>query len=385
MDNRVFIMVYTVQKNSLGVDMNVVDLFCGCGGLSLGFEQAGYNVLLGIDHDKSALETFKTNHKGSEIIHGDIQEVTANDIRKIIGAKTVDVIIGGPPCQGLSLSGPRKLDDPRNKLFLSYVRLVRDFKPKYFVLENVPGIISLFKGKIKDQIIKEFSELGYNVEYEVLNSAHYGVPQIRKRAIFIGSLTNTATSNFPEKIIHEEQGFITCEQAVSDLHALDDDCMPESFSYATEPQSAYQIQMRKEAPEKLHNHLITKHQDKVKSTIALVPEGGNYKNLPEDFVSTRKFNVAWTRYHSKKPASTIDTGHRHHFHYKHNRVPTVRENARFQSFPDSFVFLGNKTEQYRQVGNAVPPLLGKAIAQKLIGQVLVNELVDEERTVELIE
>lgn len=145
-------MLYTVQKNSLGVSMNVVDLFCGCGGLSLGFEQAGYNILLGIDHDKSALETFKRNHKGSEIIHGDIQEVTASDIRKIIGNKTVDVIIGGPPCQGLSLSGPRKLDNPRNKLFLSYVRLVRDFKPKFFVLENVPGIISLFKGKSKSKL-----------------------------------------------------------------------------------------------------------------------------------------------------------------------------------------------------------------------------------------
>ncbi len=364
--------------------MNVVDLFCGCGGLSLGFEQAGYNILLGIDHDKSALETFKRNHKGSEIIHGDIQEVTASDIRKIIGNKTVDVIIGGPPCQGLSLSGPRKLDDPRNKLFLSYVRLVRDFKPKFFVLENVPGIISLFKGKIKEQIIKEFSELGYKVEYEVLNSAHYGVPQIRKRAIFIGSITNSDISYFPEKIIFEEKNFITCEQAVSDLHALDDDSMPESFSYATKPQSAYQTQMRKGAPEKLHNHLITKHQDNVKLTIALVPEGGNYKNLPEDFVSTRKFNVAWTRYHSKKPASTIDTGHRHHFHYKYNRVPTVRENARFQSFPDSFIFFGNKTEQYRQVGNAVPPLLGKAIAQRLISQTSVNELYDEKRTEELI-
>ena len=366
------------------MDMNVIDLFCGCGGLSLGFEQAGYNVLLGIDHDKSALETFKANHKNSKVIHGDIQEISANDIKQVISNQTVDVIIGGPPCQGLSLSGPRKFEDPRNKLFLSYVRLVRDLKPKFFVLENVPGIISLFKGKIKDQIIKEFSELGYSVEYEVLNSAHYGVPQIRKRAIFIGSLDRTGASYFPEKIISEEQAFINCEQAVSDLHALDDDDMPESFSYATEPQSAYQVEMRKSAPKRLHNHLITKHQDKVKSTIALVPEGGNYKDLPEDFVSTRKFNVAWTRYHSKKPASTIDTGHRHHFHYKHNRVPTVRENARFQSFPDSFIFLGNKTEQYRQVGNAVPPLMGKAIAEKILRQTVDKESISSVETKELI-
>lgn len=364
--------------------MNVIDLFCGCGGLSLGFEQAGYNVILGIDHDKAALKTFKANHKGSEVIHGAIQEVTTDNIRKVIGSQNIDVIIGGPPCQGLSLSGPRKFDDPRNKLFLSYVRLVKDLKPRFFVLENVPGIISLFKGKIKERIIKEFSELGYKVEYEVLNSANYGVPQIRKRAIFIGSLDNIGISYFPKKIISEEQNFITCEQAISDLHALDDVLMPESFSYITKPQSAYQAKMRKGAPEKLHNHLITKHQDKVKTTIALVPEGGNYKDLPKDFVSTRKFNVAWTRYHSKKPASTIDTGHRHHFHYKHNRVPTVRENARFQSFPDSFVFMGNKTEQYRQVGNAVPPLLGKAIAEKLFKKALVNEFIDIEKSKVLV-
>lgn len=345
--------------------MNVVDLFCGCGGLSLGFEQAGFDILLGIDHDKAALDTFKANHKGSEIIHGDIQTITTNDIRSIIGGKTVDVVIGGPPCQGLSLSGPRKFDDPRNQLFLSFVRVVKDLKPTYFVLENVPGIISLFKGEVKNQIIKEFSDLGYVVDYKVLNSAHFGVPQVRKRAIFIGVLHGESPVKFPSPLIENEKDFITCQQAVSDLHGLDDDAMPESFEYASSPLSEYQKLMRNGAPSKLNNHVITKHQEKVKSTIALVPEGGNYKNLPENFVSTRKFNVAWTRYHSQKPASTIDTGHRHHFHYKHNRVPTVRENARFQSFPDSFVFLGNKTEQYRQVGNAVPPILGEAIAKVL--------------------
>ncbi|MCL9783243.1 DNA cytosine methyltransferase [Vibrio sp. S4M6] len=344
--------------------MNVVDLFCGCGGLSLGFEQAGFNVLLGIDHDKAALETFKANHRGSHTIHGDIQNISTSRVRKEIGDKPVDVIVGGPPCQGLSLSGPRKYDDPRNKLFLSFVRFVEDLKPKYIVLENVPGIISLFKGKVKDQIIQSFTELGYTVDYKVLNSANYAIPQVRKRAIFIGTLKDEKPS-FPQEIYQNEKDFISCEEAISDLHPLDDEIMPFAVEYASNPSSDYQQLMRIGAPEQLHNHLITKHQDKVKNTIALVPEGGNYKDLPKHFVSSRKFNVAWTRYHSKKPASTIDTGHRHHFHYKHNRVPTVRENARLQSFPDSFIFLGNKTEQYRQVGNAVPPLLGKAIAEIL--------------------
>lgn len=344
--------------------MNVVDLFCGCGGLSMGFEMSGANILLGIDSNAAAIETFKKNHKNSEVICGDIEKVTLNEIDGAIKGLDVDVIIGGPPCQGLSLSGPRKFEDTRNRLFRSFVKISKHLKPKIIILENVPGIVSLFKGQVKDEILKEFNSIGYNIDYKVLNSADYGVPQIRKRTIFIGIRKDIKYPiSFP-KAEYDVTEYISCESALSDLHALDDELMPETSEYASSANNKYQEFMRK-GVKLVSNHLITKHQEKVKNTIALVPEGGNYKNLPEHLRKTRNFNVAWTRYHSQKPSPTIDTGHRHHFHYKYNRVPTVRENARLQSFPDSFVFYGNKTEQYRQVGNAVPPLLGLAIAKEI--------------------
>jgi DNA (cytosine-5)-methyltransferase 1 len=302
------------------------------------------------------------NHNGSEAICGDIEELKLTEIDSILRSKQVDVVIGGPPCQGLSLSGPRKFEDARNRLFRSFVRISAHLKPKIIILENVPGIVSLFKGQVKNQILKEFKDIGYKIDYKVLNSADYGVPQIRKRAIFIGIRDDIDMPiKFPLAEFKSED-YVTCEQAVNDLHELSEEEMPESFDYASRPTNSYQHRMRAGAI-KVHNHLITKHKEKVKNTISLVPEGGNYKDLPEHLRNSRNFNVAWTRYHSKLPSPTIDTGHRHHFHYKYNRVPTVRENARFQSFPDSFRFYGNKTEQYKQVGNAVPPLLGLALAK----------------------
>ena len=335
---------------------NVLDLFCGAGGLSYGFESAGYNVLVGIDNDKKALETFELNHKGSKTICGDITSITyETDIKPLIDGKRIDVIVGGPPCQGMSLSGPRKFDDPRNKLYLSYIRLVDEIRPKAFVIENVPGLVSLFGGQIKDSIIEKFTAMGYDVQYRILCSADYGVPQSRRRVIFVG--TKKGTFEFPEK----NKSLVTCEMALSDLPPLIDELGTEISSYAQEPSNDYQTLMRKRS-DRVLNHVAANHTDKVKNIIAMVPDGGNYKDLPEEFRKTRNFHVAWTRFDSLKPAPTIDTGHRHHFHYKYNRVPTVRECARLQSFPDDFKFLGNKTQQFRQVGNAVPPLMAQAIA-----------------------
>lgn len=167
--------------------MNVIDLFSGAGGLSHGFERAGYNVLLGIDNDAKALETFELNHKGSKSICGDITQISyEQDIKPLIGDKKIDVIIGGPPCQGMSLSGPRRFDDPRNKLYLSYIRLVEEIQPRAFVIENVPGLVGLFGGQIKDSIIEKFTSMGYTITYKILCAADYGVPQNRKRVVFVG-------------------------------------------------------------------------------------------------------------------------------------------------------------------------------------------------------
>ena len=339
--------------------LNVLDLFCGAGGLSYGFECAGFVILLGIDNDAKALETFELNHKGSKSICGDITQITYEDhIKPLLDGKQIDVIIGGPPCQGMSLSGPRKFDDPRNKLYLSYIRLVKEIQPKAFVIENVPGLVGLFGGQIKDSIIEKFTEMGYHIEYKILCSADYGVPQSRKRVVFVG----TKVGSFEYPAINPN--VVTCSMALSDLPALEDELGEEVSEYATLPQNHYQQLMRRRSDVVL-NHVAASHSDKVKKIIALVPDGGNYKNLPEEYRKSRNFHVAWTRFASNKPAPTIDTGHRHHFHYKYNRVPTVRECARLQSFPDDFKFLGNKTQQFRQVGNAVPPLMAQAIAEQV--------------------
>lgn len=339
--------------------LNILDLFCGAGGLSYGFESAGFDILVGIDNDAKALETFELNHKGSKSICGDITQITYDEhIKPLLGGKQIDVIIGGPPCQGMSLSGPRKFDDPRNKLYLSYIRLVKEIQPKVFVIENVPGLVGLFGGQIKDSIIEKFTEMGYHIEYKILCSADYGVPQSRKRVVFVG----TKVGSFEYPAINPN--VVTCSMALSDLPALENELGEEVSEYAMPPQNYYQQLMRKRSDMVL-NHVAASHSDKVKKIISLVPDGGNYKNLPEEYRESRNFHVAWTRFASNKPAPTIDTGHRHHFHYKYNRVPTVRECARLQSFPDDFKFLGNKTQQFRQVGNAVPPLMAQAIAEQV--------------------
>lgn len=338
--------------------MNAIDLFCGCGGLSYGFEKAGFDILLGIDNDRMALNTFELNHKNSKTICGDITQVTKKDIYELTGTKKIDVIIGGPPCQGMSLSGPRKFEDPRNRLYLSFIRLVEEIQPRAFIIENVPGLVGLFKGKIKDSIIEKFSEMGYTVNHKIVCAANYGVPQSRKRVIFVGMKDKEFL--FPE----EEEPTVTCEMALSDLPPLIDNLGEKHADYESKPRNEYQNMMRKNSV-KVHNHIAAAHTERIKHIISLVPDGGNYKDLPEEFRESRNFHVAWTRFNSQKPAPTIDTGHRHHFHYKYNRVPTVRECARLQSFPDDFIFLGNKTQQFRQVGNAVPPVLARKLAEEL--------------------
>lgn len=342
----------------MGKKYNVIDLFCGAGGLSYGFERAGFDVLLGIDNDAAALKTFEFNHKNSKSICGDITQITYGDVKRLIGDVEIDVIVGGPPCQGMSLSGPRKFNDPRNKLYLSFIRLVKEIQPKVFIIENVPGLVTLFGGEIKDSIIEEFRNLGYNIEYKILCSADYGVPQARRRVVFAGY----KKGKFDYPAVNKKQ--VSCDEALSDLPPLTDTTGESDMPYQTEPQSGYQKLMRARSGS-VRNHIAARHSENVKNTIALIPPGGNYKALPEDYESTRNFHVAWTRFPYDRPAPTIDTGHRHHFHYKYNRVPTVRECARIQSFPDDFIFIGNKTQQFRQVGNAVPPLMAERIAEQI--------------------
>lgn len=337
----------------------VIDLFSGCGGLSLGFEMAGFDVRLAIDNWEDALVTYRYNHNNTDTLNADLLSLDPTKVEKDFKLSEVDVIIGGPPCQGFSVAGKRIIDDDRNKLYKSFVRFVDYFKPKAFVMENVPNILSIGNGAVKDEILADFTILGYNVVYKVLTASDYGVPQNRRRAIFVGM--SNVSYEYPNATTLER---VTTWQALSDLPecSVEDD-----GKYPCLPKSDYQKLMRRDS-KSLFNHQISQHSEQTKYIISLVPDGGNYKDLPLQYRATRNVHIAWTRLNSQRPSFTIDTGHRHHFHYKYNRIPTVRESARIQSFNDAFVFLGSKTSQYKQVGNAVPPLMAYAIAQNLIRQ-----------------
>ena len=343
---------------------NTIDLFCGCGGLSKGFEEAGFKVLLGVDFDQAALNTFERNHNGAKGLKLDLSAPDSFDtIMRTINNTKVDVVIGGPPCQGFSLTGPRNFEDQRNKLYLAMIETVRRISPKVFLIENVPGMANLYRGEVKNEIIKRFTKMGYSMSYKIVCAADYGVPQIRKRLIFVGLKGKVKPLEFPKPYLTPEN-YLTCKDAISDLPSLIYTLGEEVSNYEREPLNDYQKLMRGKCSV-LTNHVATAHKEFVKETIALVPDGGNYKDLPPGVGESRKFHMAWTRLASNKPARTVDTGHRNLFHYQWNRCPTVRESARIQSFPDDFVFLGTKTQQNRQVGNAVPVLLGKAMGEQI--------------------
>ncbi len=348
-------------------NFNIIDLFCGCGGFSQGFLQAGYNPLLGVDMWNDATTTYKYNFPNSEIINADITHISTDELIKAskVSNEEIDGIIGGPPCQGFSISGKRLIDDPRNILYKSFVEFVGDIQPKFFVMENVPGLVSMAKGAVKDAVIDDFTSRGYNVSWSILAADDFGVPQHRRRVFFVGlnrKFFEDVFFDFPKPLSTPK---ITCKDAISDLDFISDEvALPDETAYVIPPLTEYQKLMRKNS-NILWNHVATIHNAKTKEIIAMVPDGGNYQSLPKELWSTRKVHIAWTRMDSTKPCFTIDTGHNHHFHYSENRVPTARESARIQSFPDRFRFLGIKTSQLKQVGNAVPPLLAQTLAEKI--------------------
>ncbi len=348
-----------------------LDLFSGAGGLSRGFYDAGYNVVLGVDFDEAALKTFKENHGSAEAMkldlfdHNNIDVIVdflkCNDIE-------LDVLVGGPPCQGFSIAGPRDMNDKRNTLYLAMVELAARIKPQAVVLENVPGMLQTNGGIGATRVIEDFEKIGYKMIPKLLYAPDYGVPQIRKRVFFVGLRDSEKEFEFPEEIVDKNK-YVTCEDAISDLPSLQTSegeiiYGEEVQNYTSAPLTEYQHQMRKNS-DKIYNHIGSVPIEKTKKMISLVPEGKNYRALPEEYRYLYKYHEALTRYHSKRPSLTINTGHRSHFHYKYNRIPTVRESARLQSFPDDFIFYGNKSQQYKQVGNAVPPMLGQVVATKL--------------------
>ena len=332
---------------------NIIDLFCGCGGLSKGFEMAGFNTVLAIDFWKDAVETFNNNHKNKVAICDDVSKISNEFLDDFTKKNKITGIVGGPPCQGYSTVGKRDINDGRNYLYLQYCRIVEKVKPDFFVLENVKGLLTLNNGKFKEDIVERFTKLG--VDYKILNSADYGVPQNRNRVFFVG------IKNKKFKFPKEKSKKVTTYEAISDLTSYED-------KYTTSAQTSYQKNMRGNNKQ-LKNNEFTVHTEKTIDVISKIPDGGKITDLPKEFWEIRKYNKAFQRMNSKLQSNTIDTGHRNYFHYSENRIPTVRESARIQSFPDNFIFYGSRTSQYKQVGNAVPPLLANAIAIEIMKQI----------------
>lgn len=349
-----------------------VDLFCGAGGLSRGFLDAGYDVVLGVDYDEAALETFKRNHGNTETLkldlydHSNIEQIVSLLKKKNI--ESPDVLVGGPPCQGFSYAGKMDINDKRNFLYLAMVKLTERLRPKAVLLENVLAMVEANNGVGAKRIVDDFSAIGYTISTKILFAPDYGIPQLRKRVFFVGLRDSKDEFVFPTATVDAEH-YVTCEEAIGDLPSLqlEDGTIikgQDVQEYMTEPFSEYQKKMRINS-EMVHNHIGSVPIEKTRKMISLVPEGKNYLALPEEYRGMYKYHEALTRYNSKKPSLTINTGHRSHFHYKWNRIPTVRESARLQSFPDDFIFYGNQSDQFKQVGNAVPPMLGQVVAEQL--------------------
>lgn len=342
--------------------MKIIDLFAGVGGLSLGFEMEGFESVIAIDFWDDAIKTYNHNRKNKVGVSMDVTKFNNELLPEILKDHKIDGVIGGPPCQGFStarLSNTTdkidKINKKRNHLYLEFFRTVDIIKPKFFLIENVRGLVSANKGAFVKDITERFGGIGYNVTYKILNASDFGVPQNRQRVFFIGLLEGTF--EFPEKFNYK----VSSKDAIMDLIKSNEDPVQK---YSLPSRNEYQKLLRN-GKKTVKNHEVTIHNEQTTNVISMVPNGGNIKSLPPEYWNIRKYNKAFQRMNSELPSNTIDTGHRNYFHYEANRIPTARESARIQSFPDSYEFLGTKGSQYKQIGNAVPPLLAKVLARKI--------------------
>jgi DNA (cytosine-5)-methyltransferase 1 len=342
--------------------MKIIDLFAGVGGLSLGFENAGFETIASVDLWEDAIKTYNNNRQNKNGLTISIQDFNSHHLNKILATHKVTGVIGGPPCQGFSsarLSDNSEriglINKERNQLYLEFYKTIKLAKPEFFLMENVRGLLNLDKGAFVEDILNRFGKLGYSVTFELLNAADFGVPQNRHRVFFIG--LKNKHFEFPKK----QKKILSSFEALSDLPL---DLSANSKNYISKPRNSFQKHIRNNS-KVITNHQDTKHSDKTKEIISMIPDGGNIKSIPAKYWEVRKFNKAFQRMNSKLPSLTIDTGHRNYFHFSEHRIPTVRESARLQSFPDTFEFVGSKTSQYKQVGNAVPPLLAYALALQI--------------------
>lgn len=380
-------------------ELKTIDLFSGAGGITEGFREAGYRCLYANDVMPEAMKTFRLNHPDTWAECRSIEEVKPVDVRLKLGLSKgeLDVLVGGPPCQGFSINAPNRfLKDPRNKLFKDYVRFLEEFEPKTFLFENVPGLLSLGDGKVLDLILSEFRRLEYHVTVKILFAAHYGVPQERWRLILLGSKSGEIAPPEPTHYASGRANFrggsvltfqltpldkcvleppVTVGDAISDLPRLEMGEGAETIGYTMPPESVYAKRMRN--PEGVtFNHYAAKLSKQNAERMMHVKPGGSWRDIPHHLLpkgmqAARKSDHTkrYGRLHNAGLPGTVLTKCDPHwgtvFLPDQNRSLTVREAARFQSFPDKYVFLGSRVSQYEQVGNAVPVLLAKAIASTI--------------------
>lgn len=365
--------------------MNIIDLFSGCGGFSLGFRRAGFVSRLAVEIDLWATETYKKNHHDAVVVNDDICTV---DPRDHFSVGDIDGIIGGPPCQGFSLSGNRDAKDPRNSLFMEFVRFVKILQPNFFVMENVTGILSMRtrdKRLVKAIIQDEFESAGYNLCITILNAAEFGVPQSRQRVFFFGVRKDLPFS--PSDLIPRPTHGVTIQlslwDAISDLPQIHAGQGHDIQEYKIEPQNEYQRAMRA-GSEKIFNHVAMRHTSRLVERFKQITYGQSVKDVTSEHGQRKRGDVASIsgivysqnnmRPYPDRPCPTVAASFQSNFIHPYlNRNFTAREGARIQSFPDTYVFMGKRTtmswekhlSQYQQIGNAVPPLLAQAIGTSI--------------------
>ncbi|MBF8272123.1 MAG: Modification methylase HaeIII [Magnetococcales bacterium] len=382
------------------VTMKSIDLFCGAGGLSCGLKMAGFDPLLALEINSVYAKTYAANHPSTNVITADIRDLSEYDVCKLLGLKQgdLDLVSGGPPCQGFSINAPiRNLDDQRNNLFKEHLRIANILKPKAILIENVPGIMSLGQGTVVDAIYEELEHMGYSISHRILFAGHYGVPQLRFRTIFI-AIIGKVHIDFPDPTHDCEAvaNFTGAKQYCQKIYPLLDQCLRKKTTvweaisdlppllpgqlihdvhYPVGAQSEFQKELRK-GSERLFNHGCSKLGKANLERLKCIPQGGSWRDIPHDLLPSglkrarrSDHTKRYGRLHPDGLCSTILTKCDPHwgsfFHPTQERAISVREAARIQSFPDRYFFTGNLTQQFEQVGNAVPPLLAKAIGEKI--------------------
>ena len=343
-----------------------IDLFSGAGGMSVGAERAGVRVILAIEQDKWAANTYKRNHPGTTVIQSDICTVKNLSLADIADREPT-VVFGGPPCQGFSTSNQRTRNsqNPNNWLFKHYIRLIAQVKPHWVVFENVTGILETEGGMFADRVVSDFENLGYAVTTFVLNARNYGVPQNRSRFFAVASKQGITIS---EPIKKEES--VTVKEAIDDLPVLEPGAEECELLYRAEATSGFAKQMKGQLLS-CHNHLVSANNQTVLARYPHIPQGGNWENIPIElmgnYADAKRCHTGIYRRLKEDEASVVIGNYRKNMvvHPTQHRGLSVREAARLQSFPDSFSFTGSIGFQQQQVGNAVPPLLAQAVFESI--------------------